>query len=154
MNRIRTFTKPDGSDPHVFDGRILITALPTFITANLSDPILVNGADFQDSTLRQFSITFVAKIAEETVEDLRARIDEWMGEARTPDGDLIASGFLGMRNLRFYLYDDRYWIVRHEGTHLLFPYPGIRTTYTSMELYLRVMDPYLYDDADNRYRSW
>lgn len=154
MSRVRRFTKPDGTDPHIMDGRIIITALPQFITLNHSDPILVDGLDLQDSTIRQFSITFVGRIGEDTSADLRAFLDGLMGEARDSTGTLVSNGFLGMRNLRFYLYDDRYWLVRHEGSHLMFPYPGVRTTFTTMELYLRVMDPYLYDEAGLKYRCW
>jgi len=154
MNRVRKITKSDGSDPHYLTGDVIITALPTFITVNLSNPILVDGADYQDSTVRQFSITFVGRIAREDNDEFRDFFDGLFGESRDANGVLIERGFLGMRNLRFYLYDDRYWLVRHEGTHLLFPYPGIRLTYCVMELYIRVMDPYLFDEDGNRYRCW
>ncbi len=154
MIRYRKLTLPDGTGEVPLDGRVIMTALPQFTTVYMDQPIMANRALYQSSTPRQFSVTFVGKIFEETNEALRAWLDAYIGEKRDPDGVLLEEGAFGLRNRRFYLYEDRFWWVRHEGTHLLFPHPGVRLEYTSMELYLRVLDPFLNDEAGNLYRCW
>jgi hypothetical protein len=152
--RARKITDPTGGNPFYADGRIIITALPQFTTLYLDQPIMTGRAVLQRTTPRQFSITFVGRISEDTNEGLRQWLDDLMGEKRSSAGALLQQGALGMRNRRFYLYEDRYWLVRHEGTHLLFPYPGIRLTYFSLELYLRVLYPFLRNEAGEEFRCW
>lgn len=141
MNRIRSLTLPDGSAPYLFDGRVILTALPQNRTVTIGKPVLVNGADYQDSVGRQFSVTFVGKIDGEDYLELRDFFD-----------DMEAA--CGLRNRRFYLYDDRFWWVRHEGTRFLFPWTGVRLEFVQIEVYFRMMVPYLYDEDMNRYRFW
>lgn len=141
LDRVRKVTLPDGSSPFYLDGRVIITALPGFITINMSRPILLDGEDYQSSQPRQFSVTFIGTVYEETTGRLR-RFMEDLDEK------------LGLRNRRFYLNDDRYWFVRSEGARYTFPHAGVRDRFVSLELYFRILDPYLRDGAGTLYRSW
>lgn len=139
--RARKLTLPDGTAPFYLDGRIIITALPQFQTLNMSKPILVDGEDFQTATPRQFSVTFVGTLVEDSSWKLRKLLQR------------LDTRF-GLRNRRFYLNDDHYWIVRSEGMRVTFPWVGVRDRMGSIEFYLRMLDPFLRDDDNNLYRAW
>lgn len=140
--RVRKLTLMDGTNPFYLDGRLLQTGVPYTATLNQGRNIGQHGMQFQNRVPRQFSITLTGIIYEDKTRYVRRVVDQ-------------LEQYLGLRNRRLYINQDRFWIVRNEGIRGVHTYPGVRKLFISMEVFLRVMDPLLHeDDLTTLRRSW